>query len=94
MKVLKGLVLTMLVSTATIFSMDVSSFGDLLTTDVLKSSQTVAQTTEVGTVGDSLLIGESTAFSATVGQTSVVALSPVEVATVILFRIGNNGAID
>lgn len=103
MKLLKGLVLTMLVSTATIFSMETSFCErDPLTTDGLTSGQTGVKTTGLGTVGDSLgnsqsvgdVVDESTTFADTVGQTSVIALSPVEVSTTILTRLANNDSLD
>ena len=80
MKVLKGLVLTMLVSTATIFAMDASEEGVLLITDGLASSQIAAKTTGFDTV--------------TEGQTSVVALSSREVAAISLKRLITAGGID
>ena len=95
MKVLKGLVLTMLVSTATIFSMN-SSFvdDDSLTTDGLTIDQ-------IGVVGDSVVVGAygnvvdgSTTFADTVGQSSPIPLTSVEVSTTILTRLANNDSLD
>ncbi len=98
MKVLKGLVLTMLVSTATIIA-SVSEEGTELTTDGLTSDQIVAQTRGIGTVGDSLEINTdgsivpnqgvvgSIILTDTVDHTSVMALSSTEVAAISLARL-------
>jgi hypothetical protein len=98
MKVLKGLVLTMLVSTATIIA-SVSEEGTELTTDGLTSDQIVAQTRGIGTVGDSLEINTdgsivpnqgvvgSIILTDTVDHTSVMALSSTEVAAISLTRL-------
>ena len=100
MKVLKGLVLTMLVSAATIFAMDVFVEGDLLTT----SGQQVAKITELDT--DSIVIGanggithdhgvaESIILADTEGQTSDMALSSVEVSIITLSRLMNESGVD
>ena len=99
MKVLKGLVLTMLVSTATIFAMDAFDEGDLLTT----SGQQVAKITELDT--DSIVIGDdgnitngrgvagSITLEVTEGQTSDMALSSVEVFIITLSRLMNESVI-
>lgn len=98
MKVLKGLVLTMLVSTATIIA-SVSEDGAELITDGLTSGQTVAKTAVLGTVGDSLVIradggivhdhgvAGSIILADTVDHTSVMALSSTEVAAISLTRL-------
>ena len=100
MKVLKGLVLTMLVSTATIFAMDAFDEGDLLTT----SGQQVAKITELDT--DSIVIGDdgnitngrgvagSITLEVTEGQTSDMALSSVEVFIITLSRLMNESGVD
>ena len=100
MKVLKGLVLTMLVSTATIFAMDAFDEGDLLTT----SGQQVAKITELDT--DSIVIGDdgnitngrgvagSITLEVTEGQTSDMALSSVEVSIITLSRLMNESGVD
>ncbi|MEI7493368.1 MAG: hypothetical protein WCJ92_02080 [Alphaproteobacteria bacterium] len=106
MKVLKGLVLTMLVSTATIFAMDASVDGDSLTTDGLTTGQTGVKTIGLGTVGDSLVISAdggvvhdhgvagSIILADTVDHTSVIALSSTEVAAISLTRLMTEGSVD
>lgn len=104
MKVLKGLVLTMLVSTATIIA-SVSEDGAKLITDGLTSGQTVGRSTGVGT--DSLVIspdggvvhahgvaGGSIILADTVDHTSVIALSSTEVAAIRLTRLMTEGSVD
>jgi len=104
MKVLKGLVLTMLVSTATIIA-SVSEDGAELITDGLTSGQTVGRSTGVGT--DSLVIspdggvvhahgvaGGSIILADTVDHTSVIALSSTEVAAISLTRLMTEGSVD
>ncbi len=98
MKVLKGLVLTMLVSTATIFAMDASFVeGDL------PSSGQVAAKTRGGGTGSIVIDGNgvitlgqggSIILANTEGQTSVVALSSREVAAISLSRLITAGGID
>lgn len=106
MKVLKGLVLTMLVSTATIIAMDASVDGNSLTTDGLTIGQTVAKTAVLGTVGDNLVISAdggvvhdhgvagSIILADTVDHTSVIALSSTEVAAISLTRLMTEGSVD
>jgi hypothetical protein len=100
MKVLKGLVLTMLVSTATIFAMDTS------VSEVITDGQTVAKTAVLGTVGDSLVIradggivhdhgvAGSMVLTDTVDHTSVIALSSTEVAAISLTRLMTEGSVE
>jgi len=100
MKVLKGLVLTMLVSTATIFAMDTS------VSEGITDGQTVAKTAVLGTVGDSLVISAdggvvhdhgvagSIILADTVDHTSVIALSSTEVAAISLTRLMTEGSVD
>jgi len=104
MKVLKGLVLTMLVSTATIIA-SVSEDGAELISDGLTSGQTVGRSTGVGT--DSLVIspdggvvhahgvaGRSMVLTDTLDHTSVIALSSTEVAAISLTRLMTEGSVD
>jgi hypothetical protein len=103
MKVLKGLVLTMLVSTATIIA-SVSEDGAELITDGLTSGQTVGRSTGVGT--DSLVIradggivhdhgvAGSIILADPVDHTSVIALSSTEVAAISLTRLMTEGSVD
>ncbi len=104
MKVLKGLVLTMLVSTATIFAMDTSVSEGI--TDGQTVAKTVAKTAVLGTVGDSLVISAdgsivpnqgvvgSIILADTVDHTSVMALSSTEVAAISLTRLMTEGSVD
>ena len=95
MKVLKGLVLTMLVSTATIFAADPSLVeGDLSTSGKVAAKTTGFDTGSIVIDDNGVITRNQDVAGDTIDHTSVIPLSSREVAAISLSRLITAGGID